>query len=214
MYPAPEDADKRERRQAGYRAAVTCMDAAIGEMLDLLDEFEVADRTLVIFFSDNGGSGLADNGPLKGGKAQMFEGGLRVPCVVRFPGRIPPGTVCTQFLTSLEVFPTVLRLAGLEPPPGVVLDGFDMMPVLEGKAKSPRREMFWQRRADRAARVDNWKWVESQRGRGLFDLGQDIGEQHNLWSEKPEVLAMMKDRFAAWKKQMDEAEPRGPFRDY
>jgi len=214
MYPVPDDADRRKQRQAGYRAAVTCMDAAIGEMLDLLDELDLAERTLVIFFSDNGGSGLADNGPLRGGKAQMFEGGLRVPCIVRLPGRIPPGSVCTEFLTSLEVFPTVLKLAGVQPPAGVVLDGFDMMPVLEGKAKSLRREMFWQRRTDRAARVGNWKWVDSQRGRGLFDLSEDVGEQHNLLSEKPEVLAMMKDRFAAWKKQMAEAEPRGPFRDY
>jgi len=94
------------------------------------------------------------------------------------------------------------------------IDGFDMMPVLEGKAKSPRREMFWQRRDDRAARVGNWKWVDSQRGGGLFDLSHDVGEQHNLSAERPEVLAQLKDRFAAWKKQMDEAEPRGPFRDY
>jgi len=214
MYPVADDAPKRERRRAGYCAAVTCMDAAIGEMLDLLDDLDLDDDTLVIFFSDNGGSGIADNTPLRGGKAQMFEGGLRVPCIVRFPGRIPPGTVCTEFLTSLEVFPTVLKLAGLEPPAGVVLDGFDMMPVLEGQAKSPRREMFWQRRADRAARVDDWKWVDSQRGGGLFDLSEDVGEQHDLSPEKPDVLAMMKERFAAWKKQMDEAEPRGPFRDY
>lgn len=132
----------------------------------------------------------------------------------RYPNRIPAGSVSTELLTSLEVFPTVLGLAGLQPPEGVVLDGFNMMPVLEGKAKSPRREMFWQRRDDRAARVGDWKWVDSRAGSGLFDLGNDVGEQHDLSAEKPEVLAMMKERFSAWKKQMDEAEPRGPFRDY
>jgi len=214
MYPLPEDAGKRARRRAGYMAAVTCMDAAIGEMLDLLDEFELADDTLVIFFSDNGGSGLADNGPLRGGKSRMFEGGLRVPCLVRFPGRIPPGTVCDEFLTALEVFPTIVAAAGTKPPERVVLDGFDMLPVLAGRRESPRTEMFWQRRADRAARVGNWKWVDSRRGDGLFDLRNDVAEQHDLSAEKPEVLAMMKERFAAWKKRMDEAEPRGPFRDY
>jgi len=74
--------------------------------------------------------------------------------------------------------------------------------------------MFWQRRSDKAARVGEWKWVESARGSGLFDLSKDVGEQHDLSAEKPDMLAMVKSRFAAWKKAMAEAEPRGPFRDY
>ncbi len=204
----------REARKLRYLGAVTCMDDAIGELLDLLDKYELADNTLVIFFSDNGGSGGADNSPLRGHKGQMFEGGIRVPCLARLPGRIPPGSVCTEFLTSLEIFPTVLKLVGAEQPSGVVLDGFDMMPVLAGKTKSQRKEMFWQRRGDRAARVGNWKWVDSARGSGLFDLSADIGEKHDLSKEKPEILQMLKDKFAAWTKRMDEAEPRGPFRDY
>ncbi len=204
----------REARRLRYLGAVTCMDEAIGQLLDLLDQHDLTDNTLVIFFSDNGGGAGADNAPLRGHKGQMFEGGIRVPCLVRFPGRIPPNTVCTELLTSLEVFPTVLNLVGQQPPAGVVLDGFDMMPVLEGKASSPRNEMFWQRRDDRAARVGRWKWVDSQRGSGLFDLSRDPGEKQDLSAEKPEVLAMMQERFAAWKKRMDEAEPRGPFRDY
>ena len=129
-------------------------------------------------------------------------------------GRVKPGTVSDAFLTSLEIFPTVLAAAGIAPPDGVVLDGFDMMPVLAGSTESPRREMFWQRRADKAARVGKWKWVESSRGGGLFDLEVDIGEQRDLSNDKPEVLKQVKARFAAWQKQMDEAEPRGPFRDY
>jgi arylsulfatase A-like enzyme len=144
----------------------------------------------------------------------MFEGGLRVPCIVRWPGEIPPGTVSGEFLTAMDIFPTLVRAAGLEPPEGVVLDGFDVLPVLQGKAPSPRREMFWQRRGDRAARVGRWKWVDSARGSGLFDLQSDLGEEHDLSAEKPEVLRMVKSRFAAWKKAMAEAEPRGPFRDY
>jgi len=74
--------------------------------------------------------------------------------------------------------------------------------------------MFWQRRADKAARVGNFKWVESSRGSGLFDLSRDIGEQHDLSKEKPDVLNKVKSRFAAWKKLMADAEPRGPFRDF
>ena len=210
----PDDANSRPAKKKRYMATVTAMDEAIGEMLDLLEKSGVADNTLVVFFSDNGGSGGADNTPLRGGKSQMFEGGLRVPCIVRWPGVIPAGTVCREFLTSLEVFPMLCRAAGVKPPEGVTLDGFDMTPILQGGRKSPRTEMFWERRGDRAARVGNWKWVESGRGGGLFDLANDIGEQNDLSKDKPDVLRRVKSRFAAWKRQMDEAEPRGPFRDY
>ncbi len=204
----------RQTRRLEYLGAVTCMDDAIGEVLDLLDELKLAENTLVIFFSDNGGGGGADNKPLRGWKAQMFEGGLRVPFIARFPGRIPAGSVSDEFLTALELFPTFTKLAGQQLPDGVVYDGFDMLPVLAGKAKSERTQMFWERRNDRAARVGNLKWVESARGNGVFDLSQDIGEKHDLSREHPEHLVMLKAAFRAWKQEMEAAEPRGPFRDY
>ena len=210
MYPGGDAKSKRTR----FMAAVTCMDDAIGEMLDLLDASGLADDTLVIFLSDNGGGGGGDNRPLRGGKSKMFEGGVRVPCIVRWPGRIPAGTVCDEFLTSLEVFPTVLKAASLDPPKGVALDGFDMMPVLCGKAKSQRTEMFWQRRGDRAARVGPYKWVDSKRGKGLFDLSKDIAERHDLSKDRPELLARLQARFAAWREEMDTCEPRRPFKDF
>jgi arylsulfatase A-like enzyme len=212
MYPEGET--QRAERRRGYLAATTCMDDAIGELLDLLDEYKIADNTLVIFLSDNGGSGHADNAPLQGRKSTMWEGGIRVPCLVRYPGHIPAGTTSSEFLTSLELFPTVLKAAGISPPQDVVLDGFDMLPVLVGKESSSRQEMFWERRADKAARVGDWKWVDSGKGGGLFNLAEDIGEEHDLSKEKPDVLKRIKNRFAAWRKAMDEAEPRGPFRDF
>jgi arylsulfatase A-like enzyme len=144
----------------------------------------------------------------------MWEGGLRVPFLARWPGRIPAGSVCDGFLTALELFPTFLAAAGAEPPRGVVLDGFDMLPVLRGQTGSPRSGMFWERRRDRAARVGQFKWVDTEKGGGLFDLGADIGEQHDLAAERPDLLATLRARFAAWKAEMDAAEPRGPFRDY
>jgi arylsulfatase A-like enzyme len=144
----------------------------------------------------------------------MWEGGLRVPFIARWPGKLPAGKVTDEFLTSLEFLPTFCAISGAKPPEGVKLDGFDMMPVLRGEMKSPRKEMFWQRRGDKAARVGNWKWLESTKGNGLYDLSTDIGEKHDLSKEKPEVLQMVKGRFDAWRKEMDECEPRGPFRDY
>jgi hypothetical protein len=86
--------------------------------------------------------------------------------------------------------------------------------VLAGSRKSPRKEMFWQHRSNKAARVGNFKWVESSRGSGLFDLSKDIGEKNDLSKQKPEVLVKVKARFEAWKKLMAQAEPRRPFRDF
>jgi len=214
VYPQPAEGDKRQTRRLGYLAAVTCMDDSIGSLLESLDQYDLARNTIVVFFSDNGGSGLADNSPLRGHKGQMFEGGIRVPCIVRWPGRIPPGTVSDEFLTSLEIFPTLIRAAGLQPPEGVELDGFDMMPILAGKAKSKRTEMFWKRRGDEAARVGNWKWVDYRKRTGLFDLSKDIAEKNDLSEQRPEIVKMVKARLAAWKKRMEEAEPRRPFRDF
>jgi arylsulfatase A-like enzyme len=197
-----------------FVASITCMDAAIGQVLDPLDERGIADDTIVVFFSDNGGAGGGDNTPLRGGKGQMFEDGIRVPCIVRYPGQIPAGTTSGEFLTSLEILPTLVKLCGVDPPRGLKLDGYDMLPVLAGKSPSPRTEMFWQRRADKAARVGHWKWVESARGNGLFDLSKDIGETTDLSGSHPQKLAQLTAAFARWRAEMDAAEPRGPFRDF
>ena len=190
-------------------AAVTYMDETIGQMLDSLEDIGQADNTIVIFFSDNGGGGTADTDPLRGRKGDMFEGGLRVPAICRWPGAIPPSTVCTEFLTSMEIFPMLCNAAGTSPPRDVPLDGFDMKTVLAGKQKSPRKEMFWQRRSNKGARVGSFKWVESSRGSGLFDLSKDIGEKNDLSKEKPQVLASVKARFNAWKKLMAAAATMG-----
>ncbi len=210
----PKDADTKRAKRMRYMAAITYMDEAIGRMLELLDELGVAENTIVIFFSDNGGGSAADNGPLRANKGDLFEGGVRVPAIVRWPGVIPARTVCSEFLTSMDIFPMLCSAAGIRPPKDVVLDGFDMTSVLAGRQKSPRKEMFWQRRSDKAARVGNFKWVESSGGSGLFDLSNDIGEQNDLSKQKPDVLRRVKGRFAAWKRLMAEAEPRRPFRDF
>lgn len=210
----PEPKNDRESRKRIHKAAVTCMDDAIGRLLDLLEKNGLAENTLVVFLSDNGATGVGDNGPLRGGKATLFEGGIRVPCIWRWPGRIPAGRVCDELLTSLEIFPTMLAAAGLSAPEELALDGFDMIRVLRGEIESPRKEVFFEFRGETAARVGQWKWVQSRRGGGLFDLSADIGERNDLSKERLNVLTMVKGRFAAWKDEMERAEPRGPFRDY
>ncbi|MFW6169084.1 MAG: sulfatase-like hydrolase/transferase [Planctomycetota bacterium] len=214
-YGKPAMRPNQAMRQAHYLGSVTAMDAAIGEILDMLDEYELTDNTIVIFFSDNGGCGPADDSPLRGGKARMFEGGVRVLSLVRYPPRLAAGTVCDEFLTSLELFPTLLNLAGVESPAGIKLDGFDMLPVLAGDKASTRTEMYWKRRNKEAARVGNWKWVRNAHGTHLFNLADDLSEQNNLAETMPRKTAELEAKFKAWLHEtMVEAEPRRPFKDF
>ncbi|EMI21605.1 N-acetylgalactosamine 6-sulfate sulfatase (GALNS) [Rhodopirellula maiorica SM1] len=202
-------------RQRDYRAAVTCMDAAIGKMLDALEQRQILDDTIVIFFSDNGGSGGADNTPLRGHKAQTWEGGIRVPCIVRWPaGGVKPGVVNDEFLSSLELLPSLAAATGAKLPKNVVIDGFNWWPTLRGEVASAREEMFWKRRDWIGARVGKWKWVKMDNAGGLFDLEADIAEQHDLSAVRPEILTMVKERYANWLSEMESADPRGPFRDF
>lgn len=204
----------KDERLAHYYGAVTRMDEVIGDVLSALDQAGQTDNTIVLFMSDNGGSGNGGNEPLKGSKGTLWEGGLRVPFVIRWPGKVPAGKITDEFLTTLEIVPTLLAATGVQPPKDVTLDGFDMLPVLCGEKPSLRTEMFWQRRNEKAARVGNWKWIDSQKGKGLYDLSADIGETKDLSKANPEIVERLQSRFAAWRKEMDQTEPRGPFRDY
>ncbi len=214
-YGTPATVATAESRRRDYRAAVTCMDASIGKFIDTLERKQILDNTIVIFFSDNGGSGGADNAPLRGRKGQTWEGGIRVPCIVRWPdGGVKAGHVSDQFLSSLELLPSLAAAADTPLPTGVVLDGYDWWPTLRGEASSPRTEMYWKRRDLIGARVGKWKWVKMGNAGGLFDLESDIAEKKDLSKSHPEILAMLKARYADWIKEMESAEPRGPFRDF
>ncbi len=212
MYP--EVSTVRERRRRGYMAAVTCMDNAIGNILSLVDSLGLQKNTIVIFFSDNGGGTGSDNSPLSGGKATMWEGGLRVPCIMKWPGRIKDKQVINNFISSLEIFPTLLSVAGLEKPDSLFLDGFNILPLLTGDKNLERKEMYWDLREDFAVRVGDLKWIKSKRVNGLFDLSDDIGEKNDLTKTEINDLKMIKDKFQKWQTEMHESEPRGPFRDY
>ena len=201
-------------RKQEYRACVTAMDKAIGSVLGFLDQHDLAENTIVIFFSDNGGSGGADNSPLRGHKGDMWEGGIRVPCLVRWPKSIPAGSVNNEFLTSMEILPTLAATCGFTVPESTILDGYDMLPVLQGKVKSPRKDMFWKRKASIGARVGDWKYVRMNGKEHLFDLSADVSEENDLATSHPEEMQRMQAAVAAWQEKMAAAEPRGPFRDF
>lgn len=204
----------KNEKLASYYAAVTHMDRVIGDILKKLEQSQQVENTLVLFLSDNGGSGNGGNQPLRGGKSTMWEGGLRVPFIAWWPGKLPAGVINDQFLTSLELVPTLLAVANCNAPKGLILDGFDMLPVLKGQRTSERSEMYWQRRSDKACRIGIWKWIDSDKGSGLFDISQDIDESTDLSQKHPEIAQRLQIRFAAWQEEMQRAEPRGPFKDY
>lgn len=207
------DRDPNDRKTK-YLAMITRMDDMVGRLLATLDELQLTERTIVLFSSDNGGAGPARNEPLQGHKSSLWEGGLRVPLLVRYPGKLPAGRVCDEFLTTLELLPTFANLAGAKTPEGVVLDGFDLLPVLAGEQPSPRTKMFWEHSSGRAARVGRFKWLDAGKNRGLFDVVADPSEAHDLSTEHPELAREIEAAWLTWRAEMDAAEPRGPFRDY
>jgi arylsulfatase A-like enzyme len=207
------DSDVPQRLRP-YYAAVTCMDESIGRVIEAIRQRGQLENTLIIFQSDNGGSGNGGNAPLAGGKSTLWEGGLRVPCIVCWPGQVPAGRVSDHFLTTLELFPTLAAASGAPLPQGVILDGYSALPALRDGAPSPRKEMFWEFRGQKAARAGNYKWIDSDKGKGLYDLAADPGEQHDLSAAQPAIAADLAARWTAWRKDMDATEPRGPFRDY
>lgn len=207
-----------------YAGMITAMDEAIGAVFTTLRELKLDQNTLVLFFSDNGRVGSrVDDVKLRGGKGTGFEGGLRSPLIAWWPGVIPGGRTTPEFLTALEVFPTFAAVGGCRTD-HIHLDGFDMLPVLQGKRKSPRTEMFWDwPSVYQAARVDNYKWVAYvPRGNPdnlpskeeLFDLAVDPGEANNIIEDRPEVLGRVRAKFYQWRVEMEAAGPRGPFRNY
>jgi arylsulfatase A-like enzyme len=198
--------DTGDKNRDIYLAMLVCMDEAIGRVLDALKRTGVDDNTLIIFFSDNGGArkNLANNGVLRDYKHSVYEGGIRVPFIVRWPGKLPKGTICAEPVISLDVMPTICAAVGFKLPEGRVYDGKDMLPVLQGQTKEPLHEaLFWYDGTDQwAVREGKWKLLFHKGSLELYDLQVDIGEKNNLKEQHPEVVKRLQQTFAAWKDQM------------
>jgi arylsulfatase A-like enzyme len=191
-----------------YADMVAALDEDVGRIVDLLQELGYAERTLVIFTSDNGGEVWSDMGPFRGRKMELWEGGIRVPAFARWPGVIPAGGTTGQVSTTLDWTTTMLAAAGLPIPDGI--EGIDLLPNLRGEVPLRERTIFWrvhQRRRHRAVRSGDWKYLRieplGERDRGvageyLFDLASDPGEQSDLAGERPEVLDEMRRLYAEW----------------
>jgi arylsulfatase A-like enzyme len=187
-----------------YAAMMQNLDANVGRVLDALSARGLADDTIVVFTSDNGGERFSDNWPFSGMKTELLEGGIRVPTLVRWPARIRAGSKTDQVMTSMDWLPTLLAAAGGAPDSAYPSDGENLLAVLLGQASPHPRRVFWRYNAsDQAAvRDGNWKYLRLGGREYLFDVINDPRERANLAKKHPEVFDRLKASFDAWNATM------------
>jgi arylsulfatase A len=205
-----------------YGAMIEAMDAAIGRVIASIDGLGLKEETLIIFTSDNGGfGGVADNRPLRDAKGDLYEGGIRVPLIIRWPGVVKPGTVNRTPVISMDFFPTLIEAAkiNLDAPPEI--EGLSLMPILKAQGSLPERSLFfhypnyaWHRsnRLGGAVRHGSHKLIERfDTGQlELFDLSKDIGEKDDLAKEQPELAKTLAGKLRDWRKKVGAKMPTKP----
>ncbi|HYT92097.1 MAG TPA: sulfatase, partial [Gemmataceae bacterium] len=223
-----------EHRDPVYAAMIASIDESVGRILAKLDELNLAEDTIVIFASDNGGvggyaeiggRGVTSNAPLRGGKGMLYEGGVRVPFIVRWPRRTKGGSVCHEPTAHVDIFPTFLDMAGVKERPKQPLDGVSLVPLLsEPAAKLPREAIYahfpgylegyatkqWRTAPVGFIRAGDWKLMEFyEDGRlELYNLKDDLGEKNNLAAKMPEKARELRGKLAAWRQELKAAMPR------
>jgi arylsulfatase A-like enzyme len=201
-----------------YAAMVETMDDNVGRLLARLDELGIADNTLVVFTSDNGGHHITSNAPLRGCKGWLYEGGVREPWIVRWPGVTKPGSECKIPVMNTDIMPTVLEIAGLPARPDLHRDGRSFATLLKGGAEPVHEALFWHfphygnhgsGPCSSVLRGD-WKlieWLEDDSVE-LFNLAEDLGEKHDFAAEHPDCVKAMRERLHAWREEVRANMPR------
>jgi arylsulfatase A-like enzyme len=205
--------EEPEKSRAAYAAMITRMDKEVGRLLAALEEHKLAENTLVIFTSDHGATfeigakGAASfhdsNRPFRGHKRTLWEGGTRVPGVVRWPGQVPAGADTKELVHMIDVFPTVLAAAGAEPKSGPKIDGANVLGVWQGKAKSPERTVFWEWREGgdtqlAAMRGDLKLVITGNNTPELYNVEVDPAERRPIDAEQSEVTEQLDEELQAW----------------
>jgi arylsulfatase A-like enzyme len=183
-----------------YRRMIHHMDEGIGRILAALDDKGIAQDTIVVFTSDNGGERFSDNWPLVGGKMDLMEGGIRVPYVVRWPARTPAGTTTDQLAITMDWVPTLFEAAGTRAHPDYPSDGASLLTTLGKPNAVTDRALFWRMKHNdqRAMRTDRWKYLAVGEHEYLFDVVTDERERANLAKRYPERLAEMRTAWQRW----------------
>lgn len=245
LNPTPEQMKPYANRRAGgpdfphasaaeiFYSSVTDLDKHIGRLVAGLDRMGLSENTLILFSSDNGPedihignaghSGIGNAGPFRGRKRSLYEGGIRVPGIVKWPGKVPAGKVdTTSIVSGVDWMPTVCELAGVTIPEKHALDGESMADVLKGASRARKRPLFWEWRfrifgepfhhsPELAVRDGDWKLYVNPDGSRteLYDMRSDLTQLNNVAEHHPEIVAKMRDEVVAWSKTLPEG-PRDP----
>lgn len=195
------DGDRRT-----YAAMVEKVDEGVGLLLNELEKQGVLDNTLFVLSSDNGGERYSDNAPLFHHKSTLWEGGIRVPCLMRWPARLPQGKVTSQVGITMDLSATFAAIAGAKPAADRPFDGINLLPVLTGDQKDQTRTLCWRinrvARQQKAVRHGPWKYIQDSNVEMLFNLEDDISERRDVSFQNPAVFADLKDRLAAWEAEL------------
>jgi len=204
------------RNNPHLAAQLEVMDNGIGLISDKLEELGLADDTILIFTSDNGGeTRVTTNAPLRGGKTELYEGGIREPFIIRWPGQITAGAVCDKPIATVDLYPTFLELTGIEPDPKQHLDGVSVASILRGECESLQREsLFWYYplpekhflggRSSDVIRKGDHKLIEffDDQTVVLYDVVNDVSEKNDLSSAMPEKVADLQRELATWRQDV------------
>ncbi|MFP4028157.1 MAG: sulfatase [Candidatus Brocadiia bacterium] len=227
-FPCDHKKDRRIKRRLvqsdpEYAAMIKSMDENIGRLLKTIDELGKSEDTVVIFTSDNGGLATAEgsptcNAPLSEGKGWMYEGGTREPLLVKWPGQIEPGSLCSESVTSPDFYPTMLEMAGLDPLPDQHEDGCSILPLLKGSDSIDRDAIFWHYphygnqggTPGCSVRAGDFKLIEffEDDHLELYNLRHDIGEKHNLAEDEPETAERLHKMLVEWREELEAKIPQ------
>jgi arylsulfatase A-like enzyme len=208
-----------QQHNAVYAAMVEGVDDSVGSVLARLDALGIADRTVVVFFSDNGGlwPHSTSNAPLRAGKGYLYEGGIREPMIVKWPGKVRPGSTCAVPVASVDFFPTFLEIAGVKLPCKV--DGQSLVPLLKQSGTVARDALYWHYphywngnavRPAGAVRAGDWKLIEYYEDMRveLFDLKTDLSETRDLAAEDPDQADRLRTMLHDWRQAVDAQMPQ------
>ena len=216
-----------------YAAMIDSVDRSVGRVLDTLDELDLSENTVVVFYSDNGGVGgyrkwgikgaeITSQHPLRGGKGMLYEGGIREPMAIRWPGVVDPGSLCQTPVIGVDFYPTMLEIAGVRKTEGKVLDGRSILPLLTQTGDLDRGAIFWHFPAYLQAGQNTWRTTPAgairqgdyklleffEDGRlELYNLQKDIGERHDLSSEMPEKTRELHRSLIEWRESVNAPVP-------
>lgn len=221
-----ESKSKMMQDNPTYAGMVQSVDESVGNLIDKLNALGIADNTIIVFTSDNGGlttlpkkrTGPTSVAPLRAGKGWLYEGGIRVPTIINWPDEIKPNTICTEPIISTDFYPTLLEMAGFKPVSNQHPDGVSLVPLLKQEPNFERNALYWHfphyhgsnNRPSAAIRAGDYKLVEWMEDgtTELYDLSKDISEQNNLRQEMPEKSEEMKELLHNWQREIGALFPK------